>query len=216
MRILGLDTSGKVASAAVFDTEQDLLLGERSLYTTRGHAQVILPMAEALLTECGMTLADVDCYAVSVGPGSYTGLRIGIAAVQGMAMVRNTPCIGVSTLAATAARIAGTAPVLSVMHARADLFYAALFAGTRVTEDRLLTLAEVEALAADYEQLLVTGDGAAELLRQYKGTAALSMAPAHLRMQAASGVCAAAAALTPGSPESLTASYLQAVNITKK
>jgi tRNA threonylcarbamoyladenosine biosynthesis protein TsaB len=95
---LGLDTSGKVASAAVFDTEQDLLLGERSLYTTRGHAQVILPMAEALLTECGMTLADVDCYAVSVGPGSYTGLRIGVSMAKGICYGRELKLIAVPTL----------------------------------------------------------------------------------------------------------------------
>ena len=127
MRILGIDTSGKVASAAVLDTEQDLLLGERSLYTTRGHTQVILPMVTELLTECGMTLQDVDCYAVSVGPGSYTGLRIGIAAVQGLALPDNKPCIGVSTLEAMASRCFESENILAVMHARADLFYVGWF-----------------------------------------------------------------------------------------
>ena len=87
LRILGLDTSGKTASAAILDTESGILLGEHTIYTSRTHSQVILPLCKNLLEECRMTPADVDCYAVAVGPGSYTGLRIGIAAVQGMAMV---------------------------------------------------------------------------------------------------------------------------------
>lgn len=216
LRILGLDTSGKVASAAILDTEADLLLAERSLYTTRGHSQIMMPMVEHLLSDCGMKPEDVDCYAVAVGPGSYTGLRIGIAAVQGMAMVHNTPCIGVSTLEAMASRICGETAILSIMHARADLFYAALFQGKRLTPDKLMTASELTELAAAYEMLLLVGDGAAEFCRQYQGNCELTVAPAHLRLQSAAGVCAAAERKTPGSPETLTASYLQAVNITRK
>ncbi|MBR7037734.1 MAG: tRNA (adenosine(37)-N6)-threonylcarbamoyltransferase complex dimerization subunit type 1 TsaB [Oscillospiraceae bacterium] len=216
MRILGLDTSGKVASAAVLDTERDLLLASRTLYTERGHSQVILPMVQDMLAGCGLATADIDCYAVSVGPGSYTGLRIGIAAVQGMAMVRETPCIGVSTLAAAAAMLTGDVPVLGIMHARAELFYAALFRGERVTEDALLTLPALTALLAPYDRVLLVGDGAQELMRQYTGGTTLETVPTALRLPTAAGVCTAAAKLTPGAPQDLTASYLQAVNITKK
>lgn len=127
LRILGLDTSGKTASVAVLDTESGILLGEHTIYTSRTHSQVILPLCKELLEECRMTPQDVDCYAVAVGPGSYTGLRIGIAAVQGMAMVQGTPCVGVSTLEAMASRIYGAPQILSLMHARADLFYCAWF-----------------------------------------------------------------------------------------
>ena len=199
MRLLGLDTSGKVASAAVLDTERDLLLASRTLYTERGHSQVILPMVQDMLA-----------------PGSFTGLRIGIAAVQGMAMVRETPCIGVSTLAAAAAMLTGDVPVLGIMHARAELFYAALFRGDRVTEDALLTLPALTELLAPYDRVLLVGDGAQELMRQYTGGTTLETVPAALRLPTAAGVCTAAAKMTPGAPQDLTASYLQAVNITKK
>ena len=237
LRILGLDTSGKVASAAVLDTERDLLLGERSLYTTRGHSQVILPMAEALLNDCGMTFADVDCYAVSVGPGSYTGLRIGIAAVQGLAMPENKPCIGVSTLEAMAARCFGNENILAVMHARNDLFYCAWFSYEiymeydpkyidRQIPDELQTAAQIAGVIDRMSRrIIVVGDGAEELIRQYEamghaGQTILRPAPPFLRLQAASGVCHCAAKYIAEHEElptaaDLTASYLQAVNITR-
>ena len=227
MRILGLDTSGKVASCAVFDTEAGLLLGEHSVYTTRTHSQTMLPMCISLLEECGMTEADVDCYAVSVGPGSYTGIRIGIAAVQGMAMVRGVPCIGVSTLEAMASRILTGEEVVSVMHARNDLFYAAVFEGNwRSTEDALVTPAELAGSMCGVGTLV--GDGAEELLRQLPETGYLmrskpeyQIAPPVLRLQSAAGVCQCAANYietheTLPTAADLTASYLQAVNISKR
>ena len=237
LRILGLDTSGKVASAAILDTEQQLMLAERSLYTTRGHSQVMLPMAEEILTECGMKPKDVDCYAVAVGPGSYTGLRIGIAAVQGMAMVHNTPCIGVSTLEAMASRIFEAKTILAVMHARADLFYCAWFSYQiymhydpkyidRETPDEIQTAEQIaETIDKIGEGIVLVGDGADELLRQYAAshdnTELLRPAPPMLRLQSAAGICQCAAQYietheTLPSASDLTASYLQAVNITKK
>lgn len=238
LRILGLDTSGKVASAAILDTEQNLLLAERSLYTTRGHSQIIVPMVQDILTDCSMKPEDVDCYAVSVGPGSYTGLRIGIAAVQGMAMVHNTPCIGVSTLEAMASRIFPARHILSIMHARNDLFYCAWFSYQiymyynpkhldRGTPDEMQTAAQIaDTIHRIGEGIILAGDGAEEFLRQYEAMGHdhmdwLRPAPAPLRLQSAAGVCWQAAqyieehkALPTASD--LTASYLQAVNITRR
>ncbi len=224
MRILGLDTSGKTASAAILDTEQGILLGEHTIYTSRTHSQVILPLCKSLLEECGMTPKDVDCYAVAVGPGSYTGLRIGIAAVQGMAMVQDTPCVGVSTLEAMASRLCGAPQILAVMHARMDLFYAARFSWqngvlSRCTEDALLSLPEIAAMLPPV--VMLVGDGAEEFLRQYavmqaQHPAELYMAPPMLRLQSAAGVCTCAATKHPASAQELTASYLQAVQIQKK
>ena len=237
LRILGLDTSGKVASAAILDTAQNLLLAERSLYTARGHSQIIMPMVQDILTDCGMTAQDVDCYAAAVGPGSYTGLRIGIAAVQGMAMVSNTPCIGVSTLEAMAARAFPARHILSVMHARADLYYAAWFSYQiymeydpqfidRETPDELQTTAQItETIDKLGEGIVLVGDGAEELIREYAethgSTEHLRPAPAFLRLQSAAGVCYQAANYckahdTLPTSSDLTASYLQAVNITRK
>ena len=82
MRILGIDTSGKVAAAALYDSEAGCLLAPQSVYTKRTHSQVILPLAERLLADTGLQWQDVDGFAVAKGPGSYTGLRIGIAAVS--------------------------------------------------------------------------------------------------------------------------------------
>ena len=238
LRILGLDTSGKIASAAVLDTERDILLGERSLYTTNGHSQVILPMATELLSDCGMTLHDVDCYAVSVGPGSYTGLRIGIAAVQGLALPENKPCIGVSTLEALASRIFGAKDILAVMHARADLFYCAWFSYQvymeydpkfidRAIPDEVQTAAQIAEVIDKIDgRIIVVGDGTEEFIRQYEamgheGQTILRPAPSFLRRQSAAGVCYTAMKYTEEHKElptaaDLTASYLQAVNITRK
>ena len=238
MRILGLDTSGRIASAAVLDTERDILLGERSLYTTNGHSQVILPMASELLKDCGMTLHDVDCYAVSVGPGSYTGLRIGIAAVQGLALPENKPCIGVSTLEAMASRCFESENILAVMHARADLFYVGWFSYQiymhydpkyldRQIPDELQTAAQIaEVVDKSSGRIAVVGDGACEFIRQYEAMGhenqtILRPAPSFLRRQSAAGVCYTAMKYTEEHKElptaaDLTASYLQAVNITRK
>ena len=237
LRILGLDTSGKVASCAILDTEAGILLGERSVYTTRTHSQTMLPMCISLLGECGMTEADVDCYAVSVGPGSYTGIRIGLAAVQGMAMVRDVPCIGVSTLEAMASRIFPARHILSVMHARSDLFYSAWFSYQiymdydprhleRQTPDELHTASEImEMIGRIGEGIVLTGDGAEELLRLYResheSAALLRPVPPMLRLQSAAGVCQCAAQFADTHTElphaaDLTASYLQAVNISRR
>lgn len=218
LRILGLDTSGKTASVAILDMEQKLLLGEHTIYTSRTHSQVILPMCKALLEECRLTVQNIDCMAVAVGPGSYTGLRIGIAAVQGMAMAHNTPCVGVSTLEAMASRISYSPMILAVMHARENLFYAACFRHTaehmeRITEDALLTVPEIaQHLTPD---TIVTGDGAELFLQQYTEMP-LRLAPAVLQRQSAAGICHCAASHTAGTPAELTASYLQAVQIQKK
>jgi len=241
LRILGLDTSGAVASVAILDTEQKKLLGEHTIYTSRSHSQVIMPLCKNLLEDCKLSVKDVDCFAVAVGPGSYTGLRIGIAAVQGMAMVNNTPCIGVSTLEAMANRVFGAEHILSVIHARGNLFYCAWFSYQiymhyapdfidRATPDELQTFDEiakvVEHIDSNSGQIIVVGDGAEEFIKQYEAThdkvgALLRVAPPFLRLQSAVGVCHSAAEYCNSHKElpsasDLTASYLQAVQIQKK
>ncbi|MBE6850755.1 MAG: tRNA (adenosine(37)-N6)-threonylcarbamoyltransferase complex dimerization subunit type 1 TsaB [Ruminococcus sp.] len=232
LRILGLDTSGKTASVAILDTEQGILLGEHTIYTSRTHSQVILPLCKQLLEECRMTPQDVDCYAVAVGPGSYTGLRIGIAAVQGMAMVHDTPCVGVSTLEAMASRIYGAPQILSLMHARADLFYCGWFSYRysmsdaphgveRMIPDELQTVSEIaEVVQRMEEPVILVGDGAEEFMKQYTAisnypTDNLHIAPPMLRLQSAAGVCTCAAWKDKITAQELTASYLQAVQVQK-
>jgi len=231
LRILGLDTSGKTASAAILDTEKNILLGEHTVYTSRTHSQVIMPMCKNLLAECNMTVKDVDCFAVAVGPGSYTGLRIGIAAVQGMAMVNHTPCIGISTLAAMAARVGSDEHILSVMHARENLFYYGIYQRHHIDSARsgfhmqdMGTLAYTEEIAEkikNYDKMMLVGDGAELFMEQYqkirKYPPWIVYPPVILQLQSAAGVCMAAAYDGNFSSASdLTASYLQAVQIQKK
>ena len=222
MRILGIDTSGKTASVAILDTEKKILLGEHSIYTARTHSQVIMPMCKDLLSACNMTVQDVDGFAVSVGPGSYTGLRISIAAVQGMAMVNQTTCAGVSTLAALASR-AGGGNILALIHAREDLFYYGIydFANRIIPAGKLADHAEILKILGNYAgHMTLTGDGAELFMQNYAeeipDSLEISLTPPALRLQSAAGICTCAEYIGFGTPADLTANYLQAVQIQKK
>ncbi|MFQ9093939.1 MAG: tRNA (adenosine(37)-N6)-threonylcarbamoyltransferase complex dimerization subunit type 1 TsaB [Ruminococcus sp.] len=131
MRILGIDTSGKVAAAALYDSESRCLLAQQTVYTKRTHSQVILPLAERLLADTGLNWQDVDGFAAAKGPGSYTGLRIGIAAVKAMSYALQIPCVGISTLEGLAwQNLSWQGVICAVMTARQSLVYAGLYAAT--------------------------------------------------------------------------------------
>lgn len=122
MKILGIDTSSKIASVAVSDGER--LLGEITYEAKQTHSQVILPLAKELLDKVGVKLDELDCIAVSEGPGSYTGLRIGLSAVKGLCFDEKTKCVGISTLRSLAQNVSCfNGIVVSVMKARNRLDY---------------------------------------------------------------------------------------------
>lgn len=211
MLILALDTSGHTASAALL--RDDTLLAQTSLYTLRTHSQVMLPLCKRLLAEAELTLPEVDCFAVADGPGSYTGLRIGIAAVKAMAFALEKPCVGISTLEGLAYNLLGTRGILcTAIHARQNLHYCACFSSdgrqlTRLTEDGIRSQQELlNALAAYDAPVTVTGDGMSMLC---EAMPALLPAPPHLCLQNAAGIALAARQHTPGTPEQLEARYLQ-------
>lgn len=212
--ILAVDTSGKTASAAV---EQDgVLLGYRMLYTARSHSQILLPMVKELLAETGHTVQDVDTFAVAVGPGSYTGLRIGIAAMQAMAFAGQKDCVGISTLEGLAWNLCGTKGVVcAALVARQNLCYCAFFEGDgkqirRISEDKVMPAEEIASQMKAYESVMVVGDG----IRLLEPLAENIMAaPMHLCNQSACGICMAAREKTPCTPEELAVSYLQEVKI---
>lgn len=148
LKILAIDTSGKVASVAVTDGEK--LLWEKSVYTKLTHSQVILPMVKQALEETGLTYADLDCAAIAKGPGSYTGLRIGVAAVKGMCFgCESLKSAGVSTLLSLAYNCIGfEGRIISVMRARPKIVYAGEFqckngVVTRISADRVCPEEEV-------------------------------------------------------------------------
>ncbi|MCH5348864.1 MAG: tRNA (adenosine(37)-N6)-threonylcarbamoyltransferase complex dimerization subunit type 1 TsaB [Oscillospiraceae bacterium] len=209
MILLGIDTSGKTASAAVC-TEASVL-AQTSVYTKLTHSQVILPICRDVLKNAGLELSDVDGIAAAAGPGSYTGLRIGIAAVKGICFALNKPCVGISTLEALAYNVSLHKGVIcSIMAARQDLVYGAVFRSdgrvvSRITEDRILPLDELKAsLEAMEGDIVVAGDGSDKLTGERFITA-----PPHLRLQLASSLCAAGFAKEMYSPDKLEAAYME-------
>ena len=125
MKILAVDTAGKTAGVAVM--EDDRLLYEVYLDAGLTHSETLLPMVDAALKACRLSCADIDLYGVNAGPGSFTGLRIGLAAVKGLALPRQTPCAPVSTLEALAAAHIGEGTVVCALDARRGQVYSAAF-----------------------------------------------------------------------------------------
>ena len=164
MLLLAFETSAKAASVALFDDRK--LLGESYQNTGLTHSQTLMVMAEDLLKQCGKTAADVTHTAVAAGPGSFTGVRIGVAAAKGFAWGKELPCYGVSTLEAMALSLGiHDGFVCPVMDARRSQVYNALFyvnqgAVERRSEDRAIALSD---LAAELQMLegpiYLVGDG---------------------------------------------------------
>ena len=214
--ILAVDTSGRTASCAV--AADGVLLGYRMLYTQRAHSQILLPMAKQLLAETGHTVQDADVFAAANGPGSYTGLRIGIAAMQALGFAGNKKCAGISSLEGLAWNLCGRSGILcACLAARKDLCYCAFFesdgtAVRRLTEDQVLPAEQITAQIAGYGvPVMVIGDGLAVLRANVPGD--YLAAPMHLCNQSACGIAMAAMHQEPVPPEALTVSYLQAVKI---
>ena len=209
MTLLGIDTSGKTASVAV--CTEDSVLAQTTVYTKLTHSQVILPICKDVLKNAGMELSDVDGISVAMGPGSYTGLRIGIAAVKAMCFALNKKCLGVSTLEALANNVSLHKGVIcAVMTARLNLVYCAVFRSDgkkieRITKDGIMPIEELKAqLDAMDGDIAVVGDAAEKL----EGDRFV-IAPPHLKLQLASGVCAAAFGKELYTPDKLDAAYLQ-------
>jgi len=119
--ILCLDTIGRVASAALFEDGKLLRLEKRDAMLD--HSRTLLPLCKTLLESCGKTFADLDLYAVMAGPGSFTGIRIGMAAVKGFALAQDKPCAGVSTLEAGAWGYPGDGTLCVTLRARGEEVY---------------------------------------------------------------------------------------------
>lgn len=198
MKVLALETSAKSVSAAVLDGGAV----RASCFSCTGltHSRTLMPMVEAMLKNAELTLDDMDAVAVAAGPGSFTGLRIGVSAAKGLAWAAGKPCIGVSTLEAMAQNLAHMdALLICAMDARRNQVYNALFeakngALTRLTDDRAIAVSELaDELAGQTQRMLVLGDGAV-LCRDGLAAAGITceLAPEALRWQNAVGVGLAA------------------------
>lgn len=198
MKILAVDTSATAASVAV--AEENKLIGEFSINTALTHSQTLMPMVDELLKNTGLSVNDIDAVAVNAGPGSFTGVRIGVAAVKGIAFPKNLPCVSVSTLESMAYNMLGNdCIVCSVMDARCSQVYNALFrvkgcTVTRMTDDRALSLTDLKnELRNINEKVVLVGDGAV-LCSKFLGEELenIMLAPFNNRIQTASSVAYAA------------------------
>ena len=198
MKILAVDTSATAASVAV--AEENKLIGEFSINTALTNSQTLMPMVDELLNNTGLSVNDIDAVAVNAGPGSFTGVRIGVAAVKGIAFPKNLPCVSVSTLESMAYNMLGNdCIVCSVMDARCSQVYNALFrvkgcTVTRMTDDRALSLTDLKnELRNINEKVVLVGDGAV-LCSKFLGEELenIMLAPFNNRIQTASSVAYAA------------------------
>ena len=164
MRILAVDTSAVCASVGV--TEDGKILSESSINTGLTHSRTLMPMIDSTLRNGEIDLDSIDYFACSVGPGSFTGIRIGVAAIKGLADGLKKKCIPVSTLEALAYNLQGRCcTAVSVMDARCNQVYCGIFLVegekvTRLTEDMALKIDELEKMLPDYENVVFVGDGA--------------------------------------------------------
>lgn len=196
MKILSVDSSAIVASVALSDDGR--LLAEYTLNNKNTHSETLLPMIESLLSFFSMSADDVDLFAVSTGPGSFTGVRIGTATVKGLAFAKGKPCVGVSTLEAIAYNLRfHKGIVCPVMNARRSQVYTAIFRSDgekleRLTDDLAISISELDTMLAEYrEEIVLAGDGY-DICE--KGFAATSVrhVPERLRHQSAFSVAEAA------------------------
>lgn len=219
MTVFALDTSSRAASCALLRDE--IILGEFFINTALTHSETMMPMARSLLDNTGLRLKDVDVFAVSVGPGSFTGLRIGISSVKGMAMALGRPCAAVSTLEGLAGNAAAfDGIVIPAMDARRSQVYTAVFrceqgALTRLEPDGALEIPALGERVADFapEPVILLGDGAELCNGLLQNLPHMRVIHQNLRHQRAGSVAAVAARMaTAGSlcsAEELRPAYLR-------
>lgn len=165
MKILSLDSTAIVSTVAI--TENEKLLAQFSINNGNTHSETLLPMIEACLKVLKLSVNDIDLFACSAGPGSFTGVRIGAATIKGIAFDKNKPCAPISSLEALAHNLLyAEGIVCPVMNARRSQLYNALFLCengklTRICEDRLISVFDLEEELKKYidKKIYLCGDG---------------------------------------------------------
>ena len=203
MRILGIECTATPVSCAI--VEDGKLKGEFFLNLKTTHSQTLLPMVEQVLKLSGLNFSDIDVVAATAGPGSFTGVRIGISAVKGLCFTEKKPCVPVSVLESMAYNLIGqNCIVCAAMDARCNQVYNALFeikdgSITRLCEDRALMIDDVLKDLAEIHvkspetPIFAVGDGAELFVRSTEGKGVpVKLPPEHLKLQRASSVCFAA------------------------
>ncbi|MBE6973548.1 MAG: tRNA (adenosine(37)-N6)-threonylcarbamoyltransferase complex dimerization subunit type 1 TsaB [Ruminococcaceae bacterium] len=198
MKILALESSATACSAALCEDEK--LIAQTFQNSGLTHSRTLMPMVDSLLTQCGQTMDDVDVVAVAAGPGSFTGLRIGVSTAKGLAWAGEKPCAPCSTLESMAWQLAHMdGIIISAMDARRSQVYNAVFRAEngrleRLSPDRAIGLVDLE---EELKKLsgpkILVGDGAQLCYNEWQERMDdLRLAPIHLRWQTAWGVARAA------------------------
>lgn len=198
MKILGVESSATAASVAVYSDGK--IIAQSFSNTGLTHSQTLLPMVQGALKTANISLSDVDYLAISNGPGSFTGVRIGVSAVKGMAQPLEIPCVEVSTLEAIAKPLENSGCLaVSVMDARCNQVYTAQFdcsgGFNRVTEDEAITIDELAEKLKDVNKpIILIGDGTQVSFNKLKDMlSGIYTASPSIRYQSASSVCLIAA-----------------------
>ena len=217
MLTLGIDTSGKIASVALAD--ESGVLAHTTIVTKLTHSQVILPLVKKLLADACINLEDIEAIAVANGPGSYTGLRIGIAAVKGICFASGVNCAGISTLESLAYNVCcADAVVFSVMKARNDIAYFGIYKadGSSIKCLESDTVCKIDDILKATERysgkIILVGDYACEIKEKlFADNDSICIAPPKDRLQMASSLCYAVIDNPKrlGSADKLDAAYLQ-------
>jgi tRNA threonylcarbamoyladenosine biosynthesis protein TsaB len=164
LRILAVDSSAKSASVSILEDNKNL--AEIFINTNFTHSQTLMPMTQSLFDFVKLTPDDIDVFAVAAGPGSFTGLRIGISAIKGMAFSLNKPCVAVSTLQSLAYNVTTSAVICPVMDARCSQVYTAMFEyngekHTRLCDDEAILISDLkEKIQNITKNVILVGDGA--------------------------------------------------------
>lgn len=163
MKVLAIDTSTMMASCALLDEEN--LLGEFSLNQNMSHSENLVPMVKTLLENLNLKVSDIDLYGVALGPGSFTGLRIGIATVKAFAHVYNKPIVGVSTLEGLAFNVRASGVIVPMIDARKNRVYTGIYKWedgylNNIEEPTVMEIDELlEHLKENYDNIIVNGNG---------------------------------------------------------
>ena len=217
MRILAVDTSGPACSVAL--TADGKLLGEIVMNSALTHSETVMPAVDEILSREGLTCADMDVFAAVAGPGSFTGVRIGVCVAKALSHATGKPCARVNALEALAVGAFGVGGVICpILDARRGQVYCAAFryAGgkfpERVLPDAALPLDEFLKALPEDQPLYFTGDGVAAYEKELLGAlgSRAAVAPAHARVLRASSACLIAESLETMPASLLTPIYLRA------
>ena len=176
MRILAIDTALEACAAAVLDTGRGEIVARESKAMSRGHAEALMPMIDRVMAQSGGGFDAIDRIAVTVGPGSFTGLRVGIAAARGLALATGKPAVGLTTLSAFAAPLIAvdeTLPVVVAIDARHEHVYLQVFGpgGRNLVPPRIASMRDALRAATTSLAPRIVGSGATLLAAAWPSTA---------------------------------------------